>query len=211
MLSETGSNLMLWLLLLLPVLAIFFILWELLLKLHVAAWRYKRMDPSLPVFVSSMLRGALFLQRQNIIKFGDSHHHVKQMVQENPEVKAFLVTIGNYPSLQLVDTLLIKEFCQNPKNFRKLNRFKHSRKCFDQSLLFAEDDVWSSQRKIIQHSFNNEQLKAILPKLEQVISSHASDLKGRIKINGTFYNTQKEKPLIMMRLRKFKGSSEKPS
>jgi cytochrome P450 len=105
--------------------------------------------------------------------------------------------MGNYPSLQLVDTLLIKEFCQNPKKFRKLNRFKHSRKCFNQSLLFTEDDVWSNQRKIIQHSFNHEQLKAILPKLERVILSHASDLKTRIQINGNFYNIQKENPSIM--------------
>jgi hypothetical protein len=53
-----------------------YLFYHLILKIYIAAWRFKKMDPSLKVYIAPF-SGMLRVQRENIEKYGDSQHFMK--------------------------------------------------------------------------------------------------------------------------------------
>ena len=128
-------------LLLLPALLLVltaFLLYHLIIKIYLAAYRFKQMDPSLKVYIAPFA-GMLGVQRENIEKYGDAQHFMKEMIKENPDQKAYLTNIGSKPFLIICDAQLVKEVSLNPKKFRKFNLFKHSKHSYDRGIFLAED------------------------------------------------------------------------
>lgn len=164
----------------LPVLLILYVVYQFFIKIYIDAWRFQKMDPTLRVFVAPF-SGLLGLQKQNVEKYGDSHKFIKDIVKDNPDQKAYFTNLGNRPFLILCDPLLIKELSLNPKRYRKFNLYKHSNKSYLQSIFLTEDEDWNAQKGIIRHSFNNEQLKRMIPPMQRSINDYSARLIERIQ------------------------------
>jgi len=157
-----------------------FLFYHIILKIYLAAWSFKRMDPTLKTYIAPFF-GMLGVQKEHIAKYGDSQRFMKDMIKENPDQKAYMTNLGTKPFLILCDAQLVREVCLNPKKFRKFNLFKHSRHAYERGIFLAEDEQWSNIRGIIRHSFNHEQLKAMIPTMQSSIKSNYCALRKRIE------------------------------
>lgn len=63
-----------------PAALLLYLFYRFFIHIYIEAWRYKRMDPALKIFVSP-LAGLLSVQRKCLEKYGDSHHFVRQMMK----------------------------------------------------------------------------------------------------------------------------------
>lgn len=141
-------------LLLIPSAIILYVVYHFVIKIYLVAKKYQKMDPGLKI-LSTPFVGLLGLQRENFKKYGDSLKYVKDMVRENPDLKAYYTNIGHMPMIILCDAQLIKEFLLASKKFRKFNLYKHSHMSYNQGLLLADEELWSRQKPIVKHSFNH--------------------------------------------------------
>ena len=155
------------------------ITYQFLVKIYIDGYRFKRMDPRLKVFIAPF-SGLIGIQKKCVEKYGDSHHFIKEMVKDDPDLKAYLTNLGNRPFLILTDPKLIKEVTQNPKKFEKLNLFKHVDKSFARGIFFVEGDDWRAERTIISHAFSYEQLRQMIPPLMQVTNKFILQLHADI-------------------------------
>lgn len=71
---------MLEILLILPTSLILFLLYHLVIKIYLAAWQFKKMDPTLKTYIAPF-SGMLGVQQQNIAKYGDSQRFMKDMIK----------------------------------------------------------------------------------------------------------------------------------
>ena len=94
--------------LLLPAALILWIFYRFFIRIYIEAWQYKRMDPTLKVFVAPM-SGLLKVQKNCLEKYGDSHWFVKDMMRENPDQKAYLTNLGDRTFLIATGTDLVRE------------------------------------------------------------------------------------------------------
>ena len=67
-------------LLLPPILLILFLFYHLVIKIYLAAWQFKKMDPSLKTYIAPF-SGMLGVQKENIAKYGDSQRFMKDMIK----------------------------------------------------------------------------------------------------------------------------------
>ena len=67
-------------LLLPPILLILFLVYHLVIKIYLAAWQFKKMDPSLKTYIAPF-SGMLGVQKENIAKYGDSQRFMKDMIK----------------------------------------------------------------------------------------------------------------------------------
>jgi len=70
-----------------------FLFYHIVVKIYLAAWRFKQMDPNLKTFITPFF-GLQRVFKENIAKFGDSHRFLKELAKENPEEKAYLTNFG---------------------------------------------------------------------------------------------------------------------
>lgn len=119
-----------------PLLLVLYLFYHLVIKIYIAAWKFKRMDPGLITYIAPF-SGMLGVQQENIKKYGDSQHFMKKMIQENPDQKAYFTNLGSSPFLILCDPQLVRELSLNPKKFKKFNLYKHSRLSYDEGIFFA--------------------------------------------------------------------------
>mgnify|MGYP000536607257 CR=1 FL=1 len=123
--------------LLLPPLALIaYLLYHLIIKIYIMAWRFKKMDPDLKCFIAPFA-GMLGIQKKNIEKYGDSQRFMKDMIKENPDTKAYFTNLGSKPFLILCDPALVKELSLAPKKFRKFNLYKHSSQAYVKGIFFV--------------------------------------------------------------------------
>jgi|JI6StandDraft_1071083.scaffolds.fasta_scaffold57022_5 cytochrome P450 len=148
--------------LLLPAAVLIWLFYRFFIRIYLEAARYKKMDPTLKVFVSPM-SGLLKVQRQCLEKHGDSHWFVKQMMRENPDQKAYLSNLGDKTFLIVTDTDLVREICLEFKNYHKFKVFKHVDLCYLRGIFFAEGADWKMQRALIGPAFNHEHLEHMIP------------------------------------------------
>jgi hypothetical protein len=57
-----------------------YLFYHFIVKIYIAAAKFKKMDPTLKVFVAPFT-GLLGLQKMNIEKYGDSHKFVKDLIK----------------------------------------------------------------------------------------------------------------------------------
>lgn len=171
-------------LLLAPLALFLYLLYHLIIKIYLAKWKFQKMDPNLKFFIAPF-SGMLGLQQENIRKYGDSQRFMKDMVKENPDQRAYFTNLGSMPFLILCDPVLIREFNLNPRKYRKFNLYKHSRLAYDTGIFFSEDEHWSNIRSIIRHSFDHEQLKAMIPTMQRSIQGYIADFKQKIEASPT--------------------------
>jgi cytochrome P450 len=171
-------------LLLVPLAVFAYLLYHLVIKIYLAAWKFKKMDPSLITYIAPF-SGMLGVQQENIRKYGDSQRFMKEMVREHPDQKAYFTNLGSMPFLILCDPALVREMSLSPRKFRKFNLYKHSRQSYDEGIFIAEDEKWTSIRGIIRHSFNHEQLKAMIPTMRTSIHTTCESINTRIDESST--------------------------
>ena len=78
--SYYNISTMLEFLLLPPILLILFLVYHLVIKIYLAAWQFKKMDPSLKTYIAPF-SGMLGVQKENIAKYGDSQRFMKDMIK----------------------------------------------------------------------------------------------------------------------------------
>lgn len=151
-------------------------------KFYVSLWlnvrRYKAMDPSLKVFVKP-LTGLQSIQQECRVKYGDSHYFIKEMIQQDPDQKAYLTNLGDRTFLLLTDVELVKFLCQNHKMFEKLKLFKHMDLSYIKSIFFAEAEEWKCQRELVGPGFNHQHLTRTIPTMKKVIMRYIDGIKNR--------------------------------
>lgn len=103
------------------------------------------------------------------------------MVRENPDLKGYITNLGNRPFLILCEAQIIKDFLHQYKKFRKLAFFKNIEKSYSKGIFFAPDDDWAPIRSIVSHSFNNEQLKKMMPAMMDSIEKFAERIKVEVQ------------------------------
>lgn len=153
---------MLTFLLALPALLFLYLFYRFFIHIYIEAWRYKRMDPTLKVFVSP-LAGLLSVQKKCLERYGDSHQFVRQMMKENPEQRAYLTNLGDKSFLIMTESGLVREMIQDFKSYEKYKVFKHMDLCYLRGIFFAEGDDWKTQRAIIGPAFNHDHLERMIP------------------------------------------------
>jgi hypothetical protein len=151
-------------LLTLPGALILYVIYHFFIKIYIVAAQFKKMDPGLKIMATPVV-GLLGMQRENFKKYGDSLKYVKDMVKENPDVKAYYTNIGHRPMLILCDAHLVKEYLLGSKKFRKFNLYKHNDISYKQGLFLADEELWTSQKSIVKHSFNHESMKRMIPSM----------------------------------------------
>lgn len=154
-------DLLLWLLVV-PVALLLYFFYQFFIKIYLAAAQFKKADPSIKILAKPIF-GLIGLQQENFKKYGDSLRYSKEMVKENPDLKAYFTNIGYMPMIILCDAQLVKEFLLASKKFRKLNLFKHSQLTYKQGLFLAEEEEWGKQKSVVKHSFNHESMKKMIP------------------------------------------------
>lgn len=170
---------LLWLLLI-PVIIILYVVYQFYIRIYIFERKFKKMDPSLKLMTNPIF-GLIGVQQENFKKYGDSLRYGKEMVKENPELKALYTNIGYFPMLILCDAQLIKEFLLASKKFRKLNLFKHSSLTYKLGLFLAEEELWGRQKALVKHSFNHENMKRMIPIMERSIKEFTDRFKSRIE------------------------------
>ena len=158
-------------LLLIPLLLVLYVVYHFSIRIYLVARQFKKMDPGLKVLITPFV-GLLGRQRENFKKYGDSLKYVKDMVKENPDLKAYYTNIGYLPMIILCDAALVKEFLLGAKKFRKFNLYKHSNLSYNQGLLLADEELWSRQKPIVKHSFSHDSMKRMLPSMEKSINRY---------------------------------------
>jgi hypothetical protein len=88
-------------------LLLLYLVYQFFIKIYLAAWRFKRMDPTLKTYIAPFF-GMLGVQKENIAKYGDSQRFMKDMIKENPDQKAYLTNLGSKPFLILCDAQLVR-------------------------------------------------------------------------------------------------------
>ena len=157
-----------------------FLLYHIVIKIYLAAYQFKKMDPHIKCYIAPF-SGMLGVQQKNIELYGDSQKFMKDMIRDNPDQKAYLTNLGSKPFLILCDPNLVRELSLNPKKFRKFNLMKHSSLSYVKGIFFAEDDYWLSIRGIIRHSFSHDQLKSMIPLMNRSISTYVTNLQKKIE------------------------------
>lgn len=158
---------LLWLLVI-PVGLILYFVYHFFIRIYLVAAKFKKADPSLKLLTCPIF-GLLGVQQESFKKYGDSLRYAKEMVRENPDLKAYYTNIGYIPMLILCDSQLVKEFLLASKRFRKFNLFKHSQLTYKLGMFLSEEELWSRQRSIVKHSFNHENMKRMIPVMERSI------------------------------------------
>jgi len=97
--------------------------------------------------------------RKGFYKDGDFLKDFKDASKINPNQKGFASNFGSNIVIHLRDPNYIKEFLQNPSNYRKAKFLDILRILVGNGLLFAEGDTWKSRRKIISASFHYDFLR----------------------------------------------------
>jgi len=61
-------------------LVVSYVFYQLFIKIHLDAAKFKKMDPNLKVFIAPF-SGLLGVQKKNVKQYGDSHRFVKDMIK----------------------------------------------------------------------------------------------------------------------------------
>jgi len=92
--------------------------------------------------------------RKRFFKDGDFLKDFKDASKIDPNQKGFASNFGSDVVIHLRDPAYIKEFLQNPGNYKKAKFLDILKILVGNGLLFAEGDRWKARRKIISGSFH---------------------------------------------------------
>ena len=95
------------LLIALPVALVLYVIYMFFIKIYIDAAKFRKMDPNLKTFISPF-SGIQGVQKNELEKFGDSHHFAKVLVAENPNANGYLTNLGYKPMLVVCSAKLIK-------------------------------------------------------------------------------------------------------
>lgn len=124
------------LLIAIPVALLLYVFYMFVINIYINAAKFKKMDPNLKTFVLPFF-GVQGVQKEELAKFGDSHHFAKELVKENPEANGYFTNLGYKPMLVVCRAQLIKEISTNASKFKKFNLYKHSNKSYEKGIFLV--------------------------------------------------------------------------
>lgn len=125
-------------LLLAPLALLAYVIYMFLIKIYIDAARFRKMDPNLKTFIAPF-SGIIKVQKDNVQKYGDSHHFIKELIKQDPDSNAYLTNLGYKPLLILSNPKYVKELSLSAKSFKKFNLYKHSNKSYTKGIFLVED------------------------------------------------------------------------
>ncbi|KAL4454606.1 hypothetical protein ABPG74_021811 [Tetrahymena malaccensis] len=130
--------------------------------------------------------GLAYFMENSLKKHDDGYQFLKQIVKENPKVKAIIILSGFMDIFIANDNEWIKYLSQDQKQFYKDDAFFGYDSLHGEGMPFCDYNRWKKQRLFLNSSFHFDALKTRVPILKDEINNFCSFIKpsdGFVKIN----------------------------
>lgn len=135
---------------------------------YIAIWKYLRLLKANGALTYFDFPHGYVKCLQTGEKEGDSFFWIKKMIQTHSKARLVATHFALTPSIQLIDSDLIKEFFSHQQKYTKSPMWGIYVTVMGKGLLFSEGLVWKKHRKILSEMFRFDQIASQLSELSQL-------------------------------------------